>query len=143
MFLFELFDTPYRFARTVTLSSRLEYVFKTQDDIVKCRFQEIEKNKWIFGFTVGDSDEITGKGDSIKIFATVIEIVKEFLKTNHGKLLHTFIFESKASDLSRIRLYDRFAKQMPKLGFILSKITDNNGKHVYEFTKNQIYGKQK
>jgi len=61
-------------------------------------------------FMVGGSFELTGKGGASKVFATVIEAVKQFV-TEHPKInILTFTAEEK----SRARMYDTITKRVAK-----------------------------
>lgn len=67
------------------------------------------------------SDEITGRGDSFKVFATVADIVREFMSKRSPSML---VFT--AEEPSRIKLYARLAKNLAsELGANLS--TGNQG----------------
>ena len=67
-----------------------------------------EIDMWIMTFIVGDYDiDITGTGDAMRIFATIITIAKNAIKKVDPQFL---IFT--ASEPSRIKLYDRIMKNI-------------------------------
>lgn len=69
---------------------------------------------WDIGFEASslrrNSFGITGTGSAFRIFATVLEIMKEFISSKNPKMFHFSAEES-----SRVKLYDKFAKQIKKL----------------------------
>lgn len=72
------------------------------------------------------SDEITGRGNSFKVFATVAEITRDFLKRRHPRML-TF----SANETSRAKLYGRLAQSLAdETG---GRVTTGNqgGTHVF------------
>lgn len=65
-------------------------------------------------FMVGGSFELTGQGGTSKVFATVIEAVREFVLKNRRVKYITFTAEEK----SRARMYDTITKRVAyKLGW--------------------------
>lgn len=65
-------------------------------------------------FMVGGSFELTGSGGASKVFATVIEAVREFVLKNRRVKYITFTAEEK----SRARMYDTITKRVAhKLGW--------------------------
>lgn len=59
-----------------------------------------------------DSQGITGTGNEFKVFSTVIAMTKEFIK-NHQNI-EKIMFLAKNTELSRIKLYDKFCKTFGK-----------------------------
>ena len=60
---------------------------------------------------------ITGDGDAFRVFATVFDILKSFVK-NANFTIDKIQFTAKEAEKSRVRLYDRFAKRYGKvMGF--------------------------
>ena len=59
---------------------------------------------------------ITGKGDAFRVFATVIEGIKDIV--SRGKTLNVIRFDSFKDLPTRVRLYDRLVKVLArKIGF--------------------------
>lgn len=77
-------------------------------------FADMDKGIVNIEFMVGGSFELTGKGGASKVFATVIEAVREFVNKNSRVKYITFTAEEK----SRARMYDTIAKRVAhKLGW--------------------------
>jgi hypothetical protein len=65
----------------------------------------------------GSEDKITGTGNAIKVFSTVVEMVMQVVKANPNTL--EIMFESVTSEPSRMKLYDRLVKIFAKkTGFV-------------------------
>lgn len=69
---------------------------------------------WEIVFTYNTSDGkqhegIVGTGDAIKVFATIIDIIRSFIQKEHPK---GFVFAGK--EKSRHKLYDRLAKMLAR-----------------------------
>lgn len=144
----ELFDRPYQFTQYAGTSNKLGYAFKsvyTKDgqelsDIIKVEFHRLTgTNTWNLGFHIGGSDKATDNFDSIRIFATVIAIIKEFLNSNFTKDLEILYFGSNIGTgpraMSRINLYDRLAKKLSSLGFQYQEKELELGQKTYVFKK--------
>ena len=71
------------------------------------------------GFDVGDSIELTGKGDAYRIFATVMAMLREFIAADVDKSIGEIEFYArKNKTISRARLYRRMVKKYAKdIGF--------------------------
>ena len=63
---------------------------------------------WQVMFKVDDQVDVTGTGDEFTIFATVFDILDDFINQESPKVIE---FEALKSDQSRIKLYDRFVKR--------------------------------
>ena len=149
MRLFELFDKPYQFTKYVSGANKFAYAFEstyTKDgqeakDIVQAEFHRVkDTNNWHFGFHIGKSGQATGNFDAIRIFATLLEVLKDFLNSPHTRTLENLYFGAELGTgpnaMSRIKLYDRFAKKMPSVG--LEYQGDGgiqDGKKYYHFIK--------
>jgi hypothetical protein len=125
----EAFDKPYRFTRKVQYKGAVQYMFKTDDGgAVDVRFTENEisddESSWVVVFTRNTSMKVTGEGDAMRIFATVISILKDFTKKDKPQEL-VFSAEKPAWQLelpkdhpkkskelsSREKLYKRLVKR--------------------------------
>jgi hypothetical protein len=144
MRLLELFDQPYRFARTVNTTAKVYYVFESEysvngqkkKDLVQCNFNKDHDKVWALGFAIGDSDEATGNFDSLRIFSTIVEILKDFMATVKNDL-QVLYFGADINQPSRIKLYDRLAKKASSVGLKLDDQTVDDGIKWYTFTRIQ------
>lgn len=99
----------------------MEYLVTFNRDI----FNDVE-SEWecAFRFITGSNDEakfkITNTGNYMIVFATVISIMKDFLKT-FDNLIGSIIFTANIREPSRIKLYDtmmsKFKLTFPNLYF--------------------------
>ena len=81
----EAFDRPYPFRKQELYKGFIVYRFITDDKSeVDVLFQEHElsdeESVWSTSFERGGRQDMTGEGDSMRIFSTVISIVKDFVK---------------------------------------------------------------
>ena len=77
---------------------------------------------------------MTGGGDAIKIFSTVLAIIKEFIESVDPKYI---IFSAKSDEESRIKFYKRFAKKIEAFGYTEDAAGGSEGKYG-EAIKQQI-----
>lgn len=137
----ESFDKPYRYSGGSggAKSNSVRYKFyTTEKDEIEVVFEKLEwsddEYSWIVAFNRDGSDGVTGDGDAMRIFATVIAILKEFTKKYNPPVVGFSAFKS-VDDLSnnkgskkgsREKLYLRMIKKFaPKLGYNFSSRTDN------------------
>lgn len=139
----EAFDKPYRYTGGSggAKSNTVKYKFyNPQKDEIEVVFEKLEWSEdgedytWIVSFNRDGSDGVTGEGDAMRIFATVIAILKDFTKKYKPPTLGFSAFKS-YDDLakakgdkkgSREKLYLRMIKKFaPKLGYTFSSRTDN------------------
>lgn len=118
----EALDTPYPYKTSIDPTkgrdpSKAQYKFgKGKDqvivDVTRTHWHgETEEPVWDVSFQRGGSVEKTGQGDSLKIFATVLEILKKFVKDVDPSHVN-FAAEKAADDKgSRSKLYMRLAKK--------------------------------
>jgi hypothetical protein len=69
---------------------------------------KVEVSFYARGDNNQEKDNITGTGDSLKVFGTVINIVKDFVGQNQPDIL---MFTADNSEPSRVRLYNTLASQ--------------------------------
>jgi hypothetical protein len=108
--------------------NELEYIFMA----VKLSMSD----KWTISFLLGGEDslgsvEIEDTGHAPQVFAAVSQCLKMFIKKAKPP---RFMFTAK--ERSRIKLYDKFAKMIPR--FIPYKFTgksDFHGEQKYEFER--------
>ena len=81
----EAFDKPYKFKKQTLYKGFIVYRFFTDDgsDVdVLFNEQEIsdDESYWSVAFERKGETGVTGEGDAMRIFATVIEVLKDFTK---------------------------------------------------------------
>tara|TARA_R100000951_G_scaffold21633_1_gene17997 strand:- start:1218 stop:1697 length:480 start_codon:yes stop_codon:yes gene_type:complete len=84
-YLKEAFDKPYRFIRKELYKGNIVYRFVTEekdevDVILKENEISDDESSWTVTFERNMSQQVTGGGDAMRIFATVIEVIKDFVK---------------------------------------------------------------
>jgi hypothetical protein len=138
----EVFDQPLPFTLNDNDNEYVSYIFKTRDGI-KSKvlfvmlegFDEDEDDIWELAFEVGERMDKSGERgqDAYSIFATVVAIVKEFIRTHPQ--VERICFQASTNEPSRKKLYDRMAGMMPRLGFKLETSDEGMGHKYYEFYK--------
>lgn len=117
----EVFDQPYSWKRTKNGPDEKAYRFKTEAGVIyDVLMYERKSNEWLVEFTakVGSktTQDKTGTGDSIRVFSTVVDIIKHFVSEQYIGAI-TFAADKLDGD-SRARLYATLAKTIaPKIGF--------------------------
>ena len=81
----EAFDKPYKFRKQVLYKGYVVYRFIADDKSeIDVLFKENEisedESYWTVSFERGGRQDQTGEGDAMRIFATVIEVLKDFTK---------------------------------------------------------------
>jgi hypothetical protein len=137
----EAFDKPYRYTGGSGGSKSAAVLYKfftTEKDEIVVTFEKLEwsdeEYTWMVAFDRDGRDSVTGEGDAMRIFATVIAILKDFTKKYNPPVVGFSAFKS-ADELvkakgdkkgSREKLYLRMVKKFaPKLGYNFSSRTDN------------------
>jgi hypothetical protein len=141
----ELANKPYPF-KTQGNKKHFQARFVTDNKLVYnvmilVPLEDFEPNKAEIEFFSENEDvlrghKITGTGDSFKVFATVLEIIKAYL-TKH-KTINEFEFGANKSEPSRVKLYDTMAKMLPKYinNFkFFNKYPNNYNGFAYHFVK--------
>ena len=120
MILLELFNTPYHYrwlpeydrivAATFVAEDettvRVEFAGLTGPDIAENGYEMAFERNGYRGMT---SFAVTGQGDAYRVFATVGEILKEFMQKYKPDYL-----EFEAYEPSRVKLYKRMANKLAK-----------------------------
>ena len=118
-FLNELFNEVYPYKQVETLG-QIKYKFFTEDEnMVRVHFVERNLNidflskeptkAWELFFDVNGEVSKTGWGDAHAIFATVLEIAKEFVQEHNPSVL---VFSADKADKSRVDLYTTMTKKL-------------------------------
>jgi hypothetical protein len=140
-FITEAFDNPYRYTGGAggPRSGTIKYKFFTSEkDEIEVTFEKLEwsdeEYTWMIAFDRDGRDNVTGEGDAMRIFATVLAILKDFTKKHKPPVIGFSAFKS-AEDLvnkkggkkgSREKLYLRMVKKFaPKVGYDFSSRTDS------------------
>ena len=81
----EAFNKPYSFRKQKLMKGYFVYRFITDDKSeVDVLFKENEisddESYWTVNFERNGDTRVTGEGDAMRIFATVIEVIKDFVK---------------------------------------------------------------
>ena len=84
-YLDEAFDKPYTFRKHVLYKGNIVYRFIADDKSeIDVLFKENEisddESTWTVSFERGGKTTATGEGDAMRIFATVIKVLKDFTK---------------------------------------------------------------
>ena len=130
MHLNELFDRPYRWKKE---SGIFFYSFVSADggkfdvEFLKLNSNEME---YSLSFTKDDRYAATGEGDAPKVFATIFDIIKDFMKKADFEELS---FEaskgvSGKDSKGRVRLYKTMVKRFAKKFGLTAKVDDSNPK---------------
>jgi endonuclease IV len=126
----EAFDKPYKWKREKATHGAQTYTFTTNKivyDVVIDRYtDEYGKRYSNLYFDTGGSTDITGSGDAFRVFATILEIVK-----NAEPIIKDTSYLEFAADnteISRVSLYKVMAKKLQKvLGYKYLKTYKLNG----------------
>ena len=141
----EAFDKPYRYTRIDLYKGFVVYRFFTSDrSEVDVLFKENEisdeESYWVVNFERDGRQDQTGEGDAMRIFATVIEILKDFTKKEKPQEIG-FSAEKPASRItlphghpgrskemgSREKLYKKLVQRYAgRMGYKYSTQTDYN-----------------
>ena len=129
----ESFNRPYKFTKQKIMKGRIVYSF-TPDDKTKVEviFKEDEISKsesvWNVQFERNMRQDMTGEGDAMRIFATVISIIRDFTKSEKPQEMNFSAvkpdwFEIELGDKpnvksSREKLYKRMVQRFaPSMGY--------------------------
>jgi GNAT superfamily N-acetyltransferase len=127
----EAFDNPYPFELIGPNDSQeFSALAQTPNGMLRMDFEATDYDNFGIDFSVGKSMGKTDAGDEFKVFATVVAMMKKWIKTVGIEHVESFDFGANkgehASD-GRAKLYTRFAKQLAsKLGWRLEQSTTGN-----------------
>ena len=128
----ESLDNPYPFELIGPNDSQeFSALAQTPNGMLRMDFEATDYDNFGIDFSVGKSMGKTEAGDEFKVFATVVAMMKKWIKTVGIEHVESFDFGANkgehASD-GRAKLYTRFAKQLAsKLGWKLDQSTTGNG----------------
>jgi len=115
----ELANKPYKLSSLQSRKggSEYEYEFRTDqklDGVITFagseHIDDYDEMQWKISFTIGGYDDETGKGDEFRIFATVIQAIREFIKKEDPKYM-TLIAQKTSGAKGRESLYARLLKK--------------------------------
>ena len=146
----ESFNRPYKFTKRTLYKGYIVYRFvpddKTEVDVM---FKEDEisddESVWNVSFERNMRQDMTGEGDAMRIFATVINVIRDFSKSEKPQELAFSAvkpdwFEIELGDKpnvksSREKLYKRMVKRFaPSMGFNF-KVDARRGATDYRLVK--------
>ena len=128
----EALDNPYPFnLKGPSDSQEFVATANTPNGPLRMDFGTSDYDNFDIDFAVGKSMGKTEAGDEFRVFATVVAMMSEWIKTVGIKHVESFDFgankDEHASD-GRAKLYARFAKQLAsKLGWRLEQSTTRDG----------------
>lgn len=116
----EVFDRPYPFSLSRSGARKRNYRFKTDAGLEYVVSIELEDEAYWqvdfkqLGGPSGSKVGITGSGDAIRVFATVIEIIRDWVGRENPSL---FYFSSVSNEPSRTRLYNTMINSLSLPGY--------------------------
>jgi Putative amidoligase enzyme len=130
----ETLNQPYDWYETESDDTGVYYEFKVPGQVKPYAVAFLAKGQGRYAITFMSFDEddrpqydVTGSGDAFRIFATVTEILQQFVHEYNPSMI-TF----SAKKPSRIKLYDRLAKVLlPKLGFEQQQTIGGRGTYAF------------
>jgi len=135
MKLLEVLNKPAEWKWFLKAPREWKALFTIDDNKYVFKAETSDMERWQITFEIrgagGKPHDISKTGNEFKVFATVAEILNEYLKK-----VKPDVFWFTAKEPSRAKLYDRFAKLIvrkhPKYKAVNSV---NNNKKFYEFEK--------
>ena len=135
MKLLEVLNKPAEWKWFKTSSREWKALFTIDDNKYVFKAETSDMERWQITFEIrgagGKPHDISKTGNEFKVFATVAEILNEYLKK-----VKPDIFWFTAKEPSRAKLYDRFAKLIVRKHRKYKAVSSvNNNKKFYEFEK--------
>ena len=135
MKLLEVLNKPAEWKWFKTSSRQWKALFTIDDNKYVFKAETSDMERWQITFEIrgagGKPHDISKTGNEFKVFATVAEILNEYLKK-----VKPDIFWFTAKEPSRAKLYDRFAKLIVRKHSKYKAVSSvNNNKKFYEFEK--------
>lgn len=135
----ELFDTPYHWKKE---SGRFVYSFVTDDggkfDVEFFKIYE-DDTEYNLHFSKNGNYKATGEGDAPKVFATILDIIKDFTKKADFEELsfEASKGQNNKDSKGRVRLYNTMIKRFAKKFGFTSRVDDSDPRTT-EFTLRKI-----
>ena len=135
MKLLEVLNKPAEWKWFKTSSRQWTALFIIDNNKYVFQAETSDMESWQITFEIrgtgGKPHDISKTGNEFKVFATVAEILNEYLKKVEPE-----IFWFTAKEPSRAKLYDRFAKLIVRKHRKYKAVSSvNNNKKFYEFEK--------
>jgi hypothetical protein len=133
----ELMDQPYRFMPLGQLRGKAKYAFETDAGNVYIVDIVYPEGEATIGFglkdlkSTGRLDKVQGTGDAMRVFSTVVEIVKQFVEKVQPPKIH---FDAASNEPSRIKLYQRMAMSVDRALPNYTFVGQEPGEHTVKFT---------
>jgi hypothetical protein len=139
----EAFDKPYKW-KVYRDGEFWQYQFKTddgRDGMVS--IDSIGMKNIIVNFDIGGHIGITGRGDSFRIFATVLDIIGDIIK-NHSPKMIVFSASKESWDReegeyvsspSRSKLYKKLVQRFASKAGYKSKVDDSKKQTLFSLEK--------
>ena len=126
----EAFDKPYPYNyKPGIATAKLDDGSKLE--ITMQRYGEM----WIISFRRNGKANVTGQGDQMRVFATVIDVIKKFIKKESPKKIFFSAEKNKDDKDSREKLYSRLVKKFAnEMGY-------NSKETVYRDAPEKLYSK--
>ena len=129
----EAFNQPYMASRDTDMHNFTQYEFQTDDDRVflvtftRPEHADVPYTSLSFETEYGDM-QMTNDGDAFRIFASVLDIIKQEKKRikSHGY----FKFAADVSEPSRVKLYKVMSKKIKSLLGYKKLTVDKNSNHI-------------
>jgi len=134
----EAFDQPYPWRWGYRIEGRMWAANFADVDVVFSVDGAKSAGKWELSFARNGKQSVTGKGDQFKIFATVIDIAKDFINLMRPKFIQfSARKEETETTSSRTKLYSAMVKRFANSSGYESKEKPFNDFVVYELTRKQ------
>jgi len=133
----ELFDKPARWQMTRNRPDSVQYKSNVNGKNLLVLFQfDDDYEHWSVTFATDLTTDVTGEGDEVAIFSTVLDIIDDFVTLKDPEKLFFMADKNKTGKDSRIRLYDRLIRRyVPSIGFKLEDRFESQGTMVYTLAK--------
>ena len=135
MKLIEILNKPAEWKWFLKAPREWKALFTIDDNKYVFKAETSDMERWQITFEIrgagGKPHDISKTGNEFKVFATVAEILNEYLKK-----VEPDVFWFSAKEPSRAKLYDRFAKLIVRKHRKYKAVSSvNNNKKFYEFEK--------
>jgi hypothetical protein len=137
----EAFDQPYKLTW-----EKAEYgdydALATLDDgtYLHVMFEKVTPYEWNISFYRNNSQEVTGEGDSQRVFATVLTAIQEFIKKEQPVNISFSASketESGEESISRAKLYNRLVRRYAQAWGYNLQSHDNGSAVIYDLSRRQ------
>ena len=133
----ETFDQPYSYTWDDQSNGAWRGGFTTKtNDEVEVNIENWQKY-WKIEFSRNDQYRVTGSGDAIRIFATVMAMIDEFMDIQSPDVIKFLADKSKDNKMSRAKLYSRMIKRFAAVNGYNSQESITDGTTVYLLTRKE------